>query len=211
MLRLALLQLIVERSPSGIGRRNAEVGRETRVGTTNRLRRGFRLCVVGAVALTTAVVSGGVAGAHVEIVPGSAPRGSLTVLALVVPNESESASTVRLELVFPAEPAVLATNLQPLEGWQGAVETERVTTRGQTVDVVRRIVWSGGTIGPGQFQQFYMRVAVPAVGKRLQLAAVQTYDDGEVVRWIEPTVADAPDPEYPAPVLRLTKPRTSGH
>lgn len=181
------------------------------MGLLQRTPFGFRARVVGTVVLAVLLGTGGAAGAHVEVAPGSAPRGSLTVLTLVVPNESDSASTVGLELVFPAEPAVLAASVQPIEGWQGTVETERVTTRGQTVDVVRRIVWSGGTFGPGEFQQFYMRVAIPAAGKRLQLAAVQTYSDGEVVRWIEPTVADAPDPEYPAPVLRLTKPRASGH
>lgn len=34
--------------------------------------------------------------------------------------------------------------------------------------------------------------------------AVQTYDSGEVVRWIEPTPEGGEEPESPAPVLSMT-------
>jgi hypothetical protein len=36
--------------------------------------------------------------------------------------------------------------------------------------------------------------------------AVQTYDSGEVVRWIEEAAEGAEEPEHPAPVLNLTPP-----
>ena len=37
----------------------------------------------------------------------------------------------------------------------------------------------------------------------LEFAAVQTYSDGEVVRWIEPTPASGEEPERPTPTLTL--------
>jgi uncharacterized protein len=40
---------------------------------------------------------------------------------------------------------------------------------------------------------------------QLEFKALQTYSDGEVVQWIEPTVKGGDEPEHPAPVLKLTK------
>jgi periplasmic copper chaperone A len=36
--------------------------------------------------------------------------------------------------------------------------------------------------------------------------ALQTYESGEVVRWIEETPPGGEEPEFPAPVLKLTAP-----
>lgn len=36
--------------------------------------------------------------------------------------------------------------------------------------------------------------------------ATQTYSDGEVVEWAEPTVAGEEEPEFPAPALDLSEP-----
>ena len=70
---------------------------------------------------------------------------------------------------------------------------------------VRGITWTGGTFGPNEFQQFVVRATLPKRGQRVTFKAVQTYSDGEVVRWIQETVKGAPEPEHPAPVVHLTK------
>ena len=57
------------------------------------------------------------AGAHVEFEPESVPRGSLAVLDLVVPNESDSASTVSL---------VLAVSFQARDPRRGPFNDSRV-------------------------------------------------------------------------------------
>ena len=57
-----------------------------------------------------------------------------------------------------------------------------------------------GTIGPGQFQDFGLSLGVPDTpGKAITFKAVQTYSNGEVVRWI-----GGPDSEQPAPQVQLT-------
>ncbi|MGZ6874537.1 MAG: DUF1775 domain-containing protein, partial [Blastococcus sp.] len=38
----------------------------------------------------------------------------------------------------------------------------------------------------------------------LAFSVVQSYSDGKQVAWIEPTIAGAPEPQHPAPVLTLT-------
>lgn len=168
------------------------------------MRYGKRCAFVIGVCLSVLVVGGPPAGAHIEITPESAPRGSLSVLGVVVPNESDTASTVRLELEFPTAQPILAVLVQPIPGWQTTVEKQAVTQNGQSVDAISRVTWTGGSFGPGQFQQFYIRAALPKTGKRLTFKALQTYSDGQVVRWIEPAVKGAPEPEKPAPVLVLT-------
>ena len=41
--------------------------------------------------------------------------------------------------------------------------------------------------------------------KEIVFKALQTYSDGDVVRWIEVTPAGGQEPEHPAPVVSLTK------
>ena len=56
-------------------------------------------------------------------------------------------------------------------------------------------------IQPGQFQDFPISVQIPGeAGDTLTFKALQTYDDGEVVRWI-----GAPESEEPAPQVAVTE------
>ena len=62
-----------------------------------------------------------------------------------------------------------------------------------------RITWTATSkadgIAPGQFQDFPLSVQIPGkAGDTLTFKALQTYSDGEVVRWI-----GAPDADKPAP------------
>jgi uncharacterized protein YcnI len=64
---------------------------------------------------------------------------------------------------------------------------EKVTER------VATVTWEGGTIKPGEFDEFGMSAKVPnARGRTLVFPALQTYSNGEVVRWIGPPDADEP-------------------
>jgi hypothetical protein len=45
---------------------------------------------------------------------------------------------------------------------------------------------------------------LPSNTNQLVFKALQTYSDGTVVSWIEPTVKGAPAPEHPTPILKLT-------
>jgi periplasmic copper chaperone A len=65
---------------------------------------------------------------------------------------------------------------------------------------VTRVTWTGGEIAPGQFQDFPLSVQIPdKAGATLTLKAIQTYDNGDVVRWI-----GAPDSQEPAPQVKVT-------
>lgn len=158
-----------------------------------------RLALAGAVAVVLVLLVAGPAGAHVTVNPNEAPKGGFTKLGFRVPNEG-TVPTTQVEIAFPADAPITSVNTRPVAGW--TVNVERVVT----TDAVARITWSGGSIGPGEFQEFEVSVGpLPDTVDRLVFKALQTYADGEIVRWIDdPPAPGADEPEHPAPVLTLT-------
>ena len=163
---------------------------------------GFVICAV--------VVVGGPAYAHVSITPDSAPKGSFTVLSFNVPNEEETAKTTEVAIVFPTDHPIGDASVESIPGWTVKIEKKELDTpiqtdEGEVTEAVSQVTWSGGSIDPEQFQQFTIEVGLPDDADSLEFKALQTYDDGTVVRWIEPTPAGGEEPEHPAPVLTLTE------
>ena len=67
------------------------------------------------------------------------------------------------------------------------------------------VTWRGGQILPGQYQDFSVSAdPLPAGVSQLAFKAIQTYSNGDVVRWIDLPQPGQPAPEHPAPVLTLT-------
>jgi uncharacterized protein YcnI len=173
--------------------------------------------VLGAV--TTFVVAVAVpASAHVAIDPASAPKGAEAVtLAFNVPNEKDNATTTKVEIVLPEGKPLTFVSAEPIPGWQVATQKTKLATpvtseEGDVTEAVSRVTWSGGTIGAGQFQQFVLRVGpLPDDADSLEFKALQTYSDGEVVRWIEATPAGGAEPDHPAPTLELTAAESSAN
>ena len=125
-----------------------------------------------------------------------------------VPNERDDAGTVKVDLKLP--PGFLTASYESVPGWTVKVTKEKLAkpVKVEGFDVteqVGRITWTGdgkqGVIAPGQFRDFGLSVAMPKgkPGSKLTFKALQTYQGGEVVRWIGPEDADEP-----APTVTLT-------
>jgi uncharacterized protein YcnI len=154
----------------------------------------------------------GAASAHVTVNPREAVQGGYGKFSFRVPNERDGASTVKLEVVIPTETAIASVSTRPVPGWTVTVERSTLPTPltvhdSEVTEAVSKLTWTaseGSAVAPGQFQEFDVSAGpLPAVD-RIVFKAVQTYSDGEVVRWIEEPVAGQPEPERPAPVLKLT-------
>jgi uncharacterized protein YcnI len=179
-----------------------------------------RLLMLVVLAVAAVVVfAASPAGAHVEVVPGSAPRGGSAILSFNVPNEEPSANTVKLEVDLPTKYPIASVSTQPMPGWTVAVEKTTLakpitTDGGQVTQAVTKLTWTAtaGGLKPGEFDLFTISAGpLPTTTGKLVFKAIQTYSDGTVVSWIEPTVKGTPEPEHPAPVLTLTRARrTSG-
>jgi uncharacterized protein YcnI len=156
------------------------------------------------------VVLAGTAFAHVTITPGSAPQGSTAELTFRVPNEESAAATVELQVQVPTDHPIAQFLVKPVPGWTATVQTVTlpkpiVTDDGSFTTAVSEVTWTGGKIAPGQFQDFSVSAdPLPSGVSQLVFKAVQTYSNGDVVRWIDLPQAGQPEPEHPAPVLTLT-------
>ena len=157
----------------------------------SRLPRALALAAIAVVA------AAGPALAHVTVHPVSAPDDGYVAAAFRIPNEDAAAATVRVEVTFPARPAIANASTQPVPGWKATVT--------RTGDRVASITWIGGRIGPGEYQEFPVSMGqLPDDTEAVTFKALQTYDNGDVVRWIESKTDGGPEPEHPAPVLELT-------
>jgi Domain of unkown function (DUF1775) len=54
----------------------------------------------------------------------------------------------------------------------------------QVTGVVGTVTWQGGAIEPGEFAEFGFSARPPDEPGTLEFPAIQTYDSGEMVRWI---------------------------
>jgi uncharacterized protein len=162
------------------------------------------------VAVATAIATLAIpaaAQAHVTLQPNTAPAGAFTVLDVRVPTERDNASTAKVDVQFPA--GFAAVSYQAVPGWRVKVIKKKLATPVQTDDGpitegVDRMVWTrtsrSGGIKPGQFQDFPLSVQIPGkAGSKLTFKALQTYSNGEVVRWI-----GAPGSDTPAPQVTVT-------
>jgi periplasmic copper chaperone A len=163
------------------------------------------------VAAITLVVSAAAASAHVTVQPSTAEQGGDATLSFVVPNEKDSADTIQLEVQLPTDHPIASVSVQPKAGWSYKVTTTKLaqpvqSDSGPVTEAVSDIVWSGGSIKPGEFDEFTISLGpLPTGVDNVQFKALQTYSDGDVVRWIEATPPGGPEPDHPAPTLTLTK------
>ena len=149
------------------------------------------------------VATAGVASAHVTVHPNMLPAGGFTTMVVRVPNERDNASTTKVDVQLP--PGFFFVSTAPVPGWTAKLVTRKLPKPVKMGDdtattEVGEVIWSGGEIGPGQYLEFPLSVATPDTpGKTLTFKAIQTYSNGEVVKWI-----GAPDADEPAPQVLLT-------
>lgn len=159
------------------------------------------------------------AHAHVTLQPDQAAAGGFTRLDVRVPNEQDGASTVKVQVQLPDGFAFVS--YEPVPGWKVDVKrtkpaTPITTPFGEFDEQVSEITWTGdgttGAIPPGAFQDFGLSLMVPGKeGDALTFKAVQTYSNGDVVRWIEAAPADGSEAEHPAPIVMVTAAAAEGH
>jgi periplasmic copper chaperone A len=159
-----------------------------------------------ACALLAALAFPAAAAAHVTLNPGEWEAGGFARFAVRVPNERDNADTTEVTVQFPE--TVISASFQPVPGWERTIEMaqldEPIEEEGEEpiTERIASVTWSGGTITPGEFQEFGVSFRVPETpGEDLVFPSLQTYSNGEIVRWIGP-----PDSDAPAPIVAVTAP-----
>lgn len=158
------------------------VAREPR---STRRRTGIALVLAGALLLAGASP----ASAHIQVTPAIAAPNDPVHFTVLVPGESDK-ETVKVQLKVPKD--VLPFSYGTTPGWKRTL----VEAPNGAVD---RIVWTGRMAKDG-FAEFSFLAGTPERPTTLTWKALQTYSDGQIVRWI-----GAPGSEQPAPVTRVVR------
>jgi uncharacterized protein len=168
-----------------------------------KLRTIAALTVAGALALPAS------AAAHISLHPNTIPAGAFATLDVRVPGEQEGAYIKKVDVLFPA--GFTGVDYENVAGWSTKVIETKLATPltedGETIDTeVSQIVWTWtgplGKVENGQFINFPLSLAIPAdaAGRALEFRTVQTYSNGQIVHWIQPSLTA----EHPSPRINVT-------
>ncbi len=175
-----------------------------------------RIVTVGSGSVLVAVLATATpASAHVTVHPATVTAGSIDVeLTFRVPNERDDANTVGVQVFFPTDLPLLTVDVQPVPGWTSKVDTKTLdkpvqTDDGPVSEVVSDVIWTAtsGGIAKGQYQDFPVAAGqAPTATGDLVFKSLQSYSNGDVVRWIQVATTQNPSPDAPAPVVTVTAP-----
>jgi uncharacterized protein YcnI len=145
---------------------------------------------------------GAPAWAHVEVEADN-PQAGATNVTLTFTGEAESTTagiaSERVYLPAGITPAQVHLKQAPT-GWTFTPETDGFTVAGAALPKGTDAVWS------------VVIDKLPADATELLFKTIETYGDGEIVRWIDEPQAGQPEPDHPAPSVKLAAaaPGTAG-
>lgn len=156
-----------------------------------------------------ALIAPASAQAHISLHPNTIPAGAFATLDVRVPGEQEGAYVKKVDVLFPS--GFTGVDYENVAGWSTKVIEAKLATPivegGEKIDTeVSRIVWTwtgpAGKVNNGQFVDFPLSLAIPgnASGKALEFRTVQTYSNGQVIHWIDPSLTA----EHPSPRINIT-------
>lgn len=163
-------------------------------------------------AVATVLLTAGAATAHVTVNPSEATQGGYAKLTFRVPNETGNTDTTKVQVFFPKAQPLASVSIQPHPGWSFEVKTEKLdkpitSDDGAVTRAVSEVVWTADSaasaIKPGEFDEFNVSAGPLPTAPLMVFKTLQTYSNGDVVRWIDPSTPGGAETEHPAPVLTL--------
>lgn len=139
------------------------------------------------------------ASGHVQASSDDAVRGGIAVVTFQVPNESTKGAATTALTVDLSNLTAVQTEAKP--GWTAKLD------RDSAAGTVRSVTWTAapsGGIPVDQFALFRISVKLPDADV-VTFPATQTYADGSLVKWDQPTKPGGAEPSNPAPTLTLTE------
>jgi uncharacterized protein YcnI len=148
--------------------------------------------VLGLVVAVVAAASP--AWAHVEVSADKTQAGATNVTVTFKGEAESTTAGIRSEQVFLPE-GITSQQVHLAKapaGWTFTTAADSFTVSGPALPIGTDAAWS------------VLIDKLPATASQLVFKTIETYGDGEVVRWITEQQPGQPEPEHPAPVLKLT-------
>lgn len=128
------------------------------------------------------------AAAQVSIVPDQVAGGGTQTFAFRFADERKDTKAVRLELLFPPDTPIAFVQVDPAAGWNAHIRSRPVDPPvrlgDQTVSqVADALVFDGGAVAPGEFEQFLVTMGPLPVDGRIVFEATQNFADGTSQHW----------------------------
>ncbi|MCU1615544.1 MAG: uncharacterized protein JWO98_3084 [Frankiales bacterium] len=172
-----------------------------------------RRAAVAILATVVAVLAFGVgpASAHVTVSSPDATPGGFAQVTFQVPSESDTANTTSIAVKLPTDTPFGSVSVKPVPGWTATATKKTLATPiktddGTVTEAVSTVTWTAnnGGLTPGQYQEFSLSVGpLPNKSSTLTFPSLQGYSDGTTVSWIDPTIEGQPEPQHPAPTLKI--------
>lgn len=178
-----------------------------------------RLGAALAVMVLAVLLPADVASAHVTAQPGNAEAGGYAVVTFRVPNESDTAATVKVSVTLPDAHPLSSVRTTEVPGWTAEVTMktldEPIDSHGQDItEVADTVTWTASAdagIAPGAYRDFPLSLGPMPEGVDVRcFPTTQTYDDGEIANWDQEPTGDA-EPERPAPAVSLSNAEGTSH
>ena len=152
--------------------------------------------------------------AHATLDTAEASAGSTARISLRVPHGCDGQATHTVELTLPE--GFYAAKPMPKAGWElttetGAYDTPYNNHGTEMTEGLRKVVWSGGDLEDGWYDEFTVRGTVGpdiAPGTVLYFPALQLCADG-TTDWTD--TSGAADSAHPSPSLTVTAATGGGH
>lgn len=153
----------------------------------------MKKALLGALVIGALALSAVPANAHVTVQPSEAIVGSFSRFVVRVPTERD-VPTIEITVDLPP---LAFVSFEPKDGWTRSEEMveldDPIEAFGQEItETVGSVTWTGGTIGPGEFDEFGFSARMPEEETSLEFKATQTYRGGEVVEWVGAADSDEP-------------------
>ena len=149
------------------------------------------------------------ASAHITLETGEAVAGSAYKAVFRVPHGCEGSATVKITVKVPE--GVIAAKPMPHAGWKLDIVKGKYAKSydyyGSKLDEgVTQVSWSGGNLPDDYYDEFVLRgmLAADLPEGMIYFPVVQECEKG-VDRWIEIPEAGQPEPEMPAPGVKVLR------
>ena len=153
------------------------------------------------------------AEAHITVEQGRAQAGAYYNLVFGVPHGCEGSPTRALTVFLPE--GFVGAKPMPKAGWALDSKKEKLNkpykAHGKLIDErVAVITWSGGRLNDTHYDEFTIRLQLPAEPGLKRFRVLQQCEQGKI-DWSEAPIEGKAAPRYPGPTLEVTPAAHGAH